>query len=48
MLRHAGADLTALDGMIDRSDRDPVSIEALNDAIARGGQSPGSVVQRAR
>lgn len=48
MLRHAGADLTALDGMIDRSDRDPVSIETMNDAIARSVQSPDSVVQRAR
>ncbi len=35
VLRRAGADLTALDGMIDRSDRDPVSIEAMNDAIER-------------
>ena len=48
VLRRAGADLTALDGMVDRSDRDPVSIKAMNDAIARGGQSPDAAVQRAR
>ena len=35
VLRRAGADLTALDGMLDRSDREPVSIEAMHDAIAR-------------
>lgn len=33
VLRRAGADLTALDGMIDRSDREPVSVEAMHDAI---------------
>lgn len=35
VLRRAGADLTALDGMIDRSDRDPVSIEEMDAAIER-------------
>lgn len=42
VLRRADADLTALDGMLDRSDRAPVSVEAMDDAIARaaGGSTP--------
>lgn len=36
VLRRADADLTALDGLLDRSDQDPVSIEAMHEAIARG------------
>lgn len=35
VLRRAGADLTALDGMIDRSDREPVSVEEMDEAIER-------------
>ena len=35
VLRRAGADLTALDGMLDRSDREPVSVEATDEAIER-------------
>jgi len=35
VLRRAGADLTALDGMLDRSDREPVSVEAMDEAIER-------------
>jgi AbrB family looped-hinge helix DNA binding protein len=35
VLRRAGADLTALDGMIDRSDRAPVSVEEMDQAIER-------------
>lgn len=34
VLRRAGADLTALDGMLDRSDREPVSVDGMHDAIA--------------
>jgi AbrB family looped-hinge helix DNA binding protein len=36
VLRRADADLTALDGLLDRSDQDPVSIEAMHEAIAQG------------
>lgn len=39
VLRRAGADITALDGMLDRSDREPVSIEAMNEAIERAASS---------
>jgi len=35
VLRRAGADLTALDGMIDRSEREPVSVEKMDEAIER-------------
>ena len=33
VLRRAGADLSALDGMLDRSEREPISIEQMNEAI---------------
>jgi len=39
LLRRAGADLTALDGMLDRSDREPVSVEAMNEAVERVASS---------
>jgi AbrB family looped-hinge helix DNA binding protein len=39
VLRRAGADITALDGMLDRSDREPVSVEAMNEAIERAAGS---------
>lgn len=35
LLRRAGADLSALDGMLDQSEGEPVSIEQMNDAIGR-------------
>jgi len=38
VLRRAGADLSALDGMLDRSEREPISIEQMNEAI-RGATS---------
>jgi AbrB family looped-hinge helix DNA binding protein len=38
-LRRAGADLTALDGMLDRSDREPASVEAMNEAIEQAASS---------
>lgn len=39
VIRRAGADITALDGMVDRSDREPVSVEAMNEAIERAASS---------
>jgi AbrB family looped-hinge helix DNA binding protein len=39
VLRRAGADITALDGMLDRSDREPVSIDAMDEAIERAVSS---------
>jgi AbrB family looped-hinge helix DNA binding protein len=39
VLRRAGADMTALDGMLDRSDREPVSLEAMNEAVERAAGS---------
>jgi AbrB family looped-hinge helix DNA binding protein len=36
VLRRAGADLSALDGMLDRSGKEPVSITEMNDAIEKG------------
>ena len=33
MLRAATADLTALDGLLDRSDRPPMTVEAMQEAI---------------
>ncbi len=35
VLRRAGADLTALDGMIDRSDREAATVEEMDQAIER-------------
>jgi AbrB family looped-hinge helix DNA binding protein len=35
VLRQAGADVTELDGMLDRSDREPVSIEAMQASVER-------------
>jgi AbrB family looped-hinge helix DNA binding protein len=34
-LRRASADLTALDGMLDRSDQPPVSVDEMDEAIER-------------
>lgn len=34
-LRRSSADLTALDGMLDRSDQTPVSVDDMNEAIER-------------
>jgi len=39
VLRRAGADLTALDGMLDRSDRKPASVETMNEAVERAASS---------
>jgi AbrB family looped-hinge helix DNA binding protein len=39
VIRRAGADITALDGMLDRSDREPVSVEVMNEAIERAAGS---------
>ncbi len=36
ILRRAGADLTALDGLLDRSDRPAVSVDEMEDAIRQG------------
>jgi AbrB family looped-hinge helix DNA binding protein len=41
ILRRAGADLTELDGLLDRSDQDPVSIEDM-EAATQQGTSPTS------
>jgi AbrB family looped-hinge helix DNA binding protein len=41
VLRRAGADLSALDGMLDRSGEAPVSITEMDDAI-EGGASERS------
>jgi AbrB family looped-hinge helix DNA binding protein len=38
VLRRATADITELDGLLDRSDRDPVSLDAMDEAIRRGAQ----------
>lgn len=35
LLRRAGADLSALDGMLDRSGQEPVSTEDVNDAMGK-------------
>lgn len=35
-LRRASTDLTALDGMLDRSEREPASIKAMHRAVIRG------------
>lgn len=35
ILRRAGADLTALDGLLDRSDQEPVSVAEMHEAIER-------------
>ena len=42
VLRRATADITELDGMLDRSDQDPVSIDEMNEAIQRGAQAGAS------
>lgn len=34
VLRPATTDITALDGLVDRSDRAPVSVDAMRDAVA--------------
>lgn len=39
VLRRAGADLTELDGMIDRSDREPASVEEMDEAIERAARN---------
>lgn len=33
LLRRAGADLSALDGMLDRSGQEPISIDQMHEAI---------------
>ncbi len=35
VLRRAGADLSALDGMLDRSEQKPLTIDEMNEAIGR-------------
>jgi AbrB family looped-hinge helix DNA binding protein len=42
ILRRAGADLTELDGLLDRSDQDPVSIEDMEAAIQQGASASAS------
>ena len=42
VLRRATADITELDGLLDRSDQDPVSIDEMNEAIQRGAQASAS------
>ena len=39
VLRRATADITELDGMLGRSDQDPVSLDEMNEAIQRGAQA---------
>jgi len=39
VLRRATADITELDGLLDRSDREPVSIGKMDEAIQRGAQT---------
>jgi AbrB family looped-hinge helix DNA binding protein len=38
VLRRATADITELDGLLDRSGRAPVSLDEMNEAIQRGAQ----------
>jgi AbrB family looped-hinge helix DNA binding protein len=40
VLRRAGADLSALDGMLDRSGREPVSIEEMDETIRQAASAP--------
>lgn len=47
VLRRAAADLTDLDGLLDRSGRKPVSVEAMHETVERavsqqGGRHDGS------
>ena len=39
VLRRATADITELDGLLDRSDQDPVSLDAMEAAIRRGARA---------
>ena len=48
VLRRATADITELDGMLDRSDQDPVSIDEMNEAIQRGAQAGASQASASR
>lgn len=38
VLRRATADITELDGLLDRSGRDPVSLDEMDKAVRRGAQ----------
>jgi AbrB family looped-hinge helix DNA binding protein len=40
VLRRAGADLSALDGMLDRSGRELVSIEEMDETIRQAASAP--------
>ena len=43
LLRRAGADLSALDGMLDRSGQEPVSTGEMDNAIGTAtGEGPGA------
>ena len=42
VLRRATADITELDGLLDRSGQDPVSLDEMNEAIQRGAQAGAS------
>ncbi|TKX69760.1 AbrB/MazE/SpoVT family DNA-binding domain-containing protein [Halorubrum sp. GN11_10-6_MGM] len=42
VLRRAGADLSALDGMLDRSGQEPVSIEEMDEAIGNAASEDAS------
>lgn len=42
ILRRAGADLTDLDGLLDRSGQDPVSIEDMETAVQQGASASAS------
>jgi AbrB family looped-hinge helix DNA binding protein len=42
VLRRAASDLTELDGLLDRSTEDAVSLEEMDAAIARGARESGA------
>lgn len=42
VLRRAGADLSALDGMLDQSGQEPVSIEEMDEAIGNAASEDAS------
>lgn len=45
VLRRAASDLTELDGLLDRSTEDAVSLEEMDAAIARGARESGGASQ---
>lgn len=45
VLRRAASDLTELDGLLDRSGEDAVSLEEMDAAIARGARRSGAASQ---